>query len=76
MLYSPAEVACWDDYKAGLKQRLADANISHGALARAMGKSATTIARLMNTDLDPRLSTILLVERSIEQIVRERRAKR
>lgn len=56
------------DYTADLRRRLQMYGISQGALAREMGIAASQLSRWMNTELQPRIGSVLRIERAIIEI--------
>lgn len=56
-------------YFRSLRQRAADAGISCNRLARQAKIASTQLSRWMRGELDPRLSSILRLERALAHLI-------
>ena len=63
-------------YTEPLKRRLADYNISHGALARESGIAPTQLSRWFNRTMEPQIGSVFTIEQAIQAILERRRRER
>ena len=64
----PVTITVWESYTAELRQRLKESDISLGALSRELETDRSQVARWFNQGVEPRLHTVLKIERAVTTI--------
>jgi transcriptional regulator with XRE-family HTH domain len=68
----PVTITISENYTAELRERLENSDISLGALSREMSVDRSQVSRWLNSGVQPRLDTLLKIERAIAAIVDRR----